>query len=54
MLDTSNLPNKAPEYDLAQLLEAGCHFGHQTRKWHPSMKEWIYMEKDGVHIFDLA
>lgn len=54
MLDTSNLPHKAPEYDLAQLLEAGCHFGHQTHKWHPSMKEYIYMEKDGVHIFDLA
>lgn len=54
MLDTSNLSHKAPEYDLTQLLEAGCHFGHQTHKWHPSMKEYIYMEKDGVHIFDLA
>jgi small subunit ribosomal protein S2 len=54
MTDFANLPNHAPEYDLAQLLEAGCHFGHQTRKWHPAMKEWIYMEKDGVHIFDLA
>ncbi len=54
MLDLTNLPKKAPEYDLADLLEAGCHFGHQKRKWHPKMKPFIYMEKDGVHIFDLA
>ena len=54
MIDTASLPNHAPEYDLAQLLEAGCHFGHQARKWHPAMQEWIYIEKDGVHIFDLA
>lgn len=54
MLDTSKLPNKAPEYDLRELLEAGCHFGHQVAKWHPHMKKYIYMEKDGVHIFDLA
>lgn len=48
------LPNHAPEFDLAEMLEAGVHFGHQSAKWHPRMKEWIYMEKDGVHIFDLA
>lgn len=53
MQDISTLPNKAPEYDLTALLEAGCHFGHQKRKWHPKMKPFIYMEKDGVHIFDL-
>ena len=29
------------------------HFGHQKAKWFPRMAEWIYMEKDGVHIFDL-
>jgi small subunit ribosomal protein S2 len=52
--DVSNLPNHAPEFDLTELLEAGVHFGHQSSKWHPRMKEWIYMEKDGVHIFDLA
>ncbi len=50
----SDLPNKAPDYDLRELLEAGCHFGHQKAKWNPHMREWIYMEKDGVHIFDLA
>jgi small subunit ribosomal protein S2 len=53
-IDLANLPDKAPEYDLAQMLEAGCHFGHQARKWHPKMKPFIYTEKDGVHIFDLA
>lgn len=54
MLDVTALPNKAPEYDLRDLLEAGCHFGHQSRRWHPKMAKWIYTEKDGVHIFDLA
>jgi small subunit ribosomal protein S2 len=54
MFNSSELPNVAPEYDLTALLEAGAHFGHQTHRWHPAMKEYIYMEKDGVHIFDLA
>lgn len=54
MTDFSALPNHAPEYDLQQLFEAGCHFGHQARKWHPRMAPWIFMEKEGVHIFDLA
>jgi small subunit ribosomal protein S2 len=53
-IDFSNLPNKAPEYDLMTLLEAGCHFGHQKAKRHPRMNEYIYAEKDGIHIFDLA
>lgn len=53
-IDLSSLPDKAPEYDLKQLLEAGCHFGHHTKKWHPMMAEWIHMEKDQIHIFDLA
>ena len=39
---------------LQQLLEAGCHFGHQARRWNPAMKPYIYGEKDGVHIFDLV
>ncbi len=53
MKDYSKLPQVAPEYDLTDLLEAGCHFGHQKSKWNPRMAEYIYMEKDGVHIFDL-
>lgn len=54
MFDSTKLPNKAPEYDLEQLFEAGCHFGHHKSKWHPKMKQYIFAEKDGVHIFDLA
>jgi len=53
MIDLSKLPDKAPDFDLAVLFEAGMHFGHPKRKWHPKMKPWIYMEKNGVHIFDL-
>src|SRR5258706_13056635 len=40
--------------DLAELLEAGCHFGHQARRWNPKRAPYIYAERDGVHIFDLA
>ncbi len=39
---------------LQQLLEAGCHFGHQSRRWNPVMKRYIFGERDGVHIFDLV
>lgn len=48
------LPDKAPEYDLRELLAAGCHFGHSRAKRNPLMSEWLYTEKDGVYIFDLA
>lgn len=54
MLDFDALPDVAPDYDLRDLLEAGCHFGHQKAKGNPRMKPYIHMEKDGVHIFDLA
>ncbi len=36
------------------LLEAGVHFGHQTRKWNPKMKKFVYGEKNGIYIIDLA
>lgn len=39
---------------LEELLEAGCHFGHQVKRWNPQMAPYIYGEKEGVHIFDLA
>lgn len=39
---------------LKDLLEAGCHFGHQVSRWNPRAKEFIYTERDGVHIIDLA
>jgi small subunit ribosomal protein S2 len=53
MIDFASFPDVAPEYDLRDLLEAGCHFGHDASKWHPHMSEWIYMKKDGIHVFDL-
>ncbi len=39
--------------ELAQLIEAGAHFGHLTRRWNPKMKPYIFMEKNGIHIIDL-
>jgi len=39
---------------MRKLLESGCHFGHQTRKWNPKMKPYIYTIKNGVYILDLA
>lgn len=38
---------------MRELLEAGVHFGHPTRKWHPSMKRYIYGARNGIHIIDL-
>jgi small subunit ribosomal protein S2 len=38
---------------LRELLEAGVHFGHQTRRWHPRMRRYIYGQKNGVHIIDI-
>jgi small subunit ribosomal protein S2 len=39
---------------MKQLLEAGVHFGHQTRRWNPKMKTYIFAERNGIHIIDLA
>jgi small subunit ribosomal protein S2 len=41
------------EVRLEQLLEAGVHFGHQTRRWNPKMKPFIFTERNGIHIIDL-
>lgn len=38
---------------MKELLEAGVHFGHQTRRWNPKMKEFIFGERNGIHIIDL-
>jgi small subunit ribosomal protein S2 len=38
---------------MKQLLEAGVHFGHQTRRWNPKMRPFIYMDRNGIHIIDL-
>ena len=38
---------------MKQLLEAGVHFGHQTRRWNPKMEEYIFTERNGIYIIDL-
>ncbi|MGA7936010.1 MAG: 30S ribosomal protein S2 [Kovacikia sp.] len=43
-----------PVVSLAQLLESGVHFGHQTRRWNPKMDPYIYTSRNGVHIIDLV
>jgi small subunit ribosomal protein S2 len=42
-----------PEIGIRELLEAGVHFGHQTRRWNPQMRRYIHGEADGIHIIDL-
>lgn len=43
-----------PEFSMRQLLEAGVHYGHQTQRWNPRMAEFIYGDRNGIHIFDLT
>ena len=43
-----------PEFSMRQLLEAGVHYGHQTQRWNPRMAEFIYGERNGIHIVDLT
>jgi small subunit ribosomal protein S2 len=42
-----------PRVEVAELLAAGCHFGHLTRRWNPKMRPFIFMERNGIHIIDL-
>lgn len=42
------------ELDMKELLEAGAHFGHQTKRWNPKMKPYIYGVRNGIHIIDLS
>jgi small subunit ribosomal protein S2 len=42
-----------PLVTLKQLLEAGVHFGHQTSRWNPKMKRYIFTARNGIHIIDL-
>ena len=42
-----------PSFSMRQLLEAGVHFGHTTRRWNPKMEEFIFGERNGVHIINL-
>ncbi|MFN3822738.1 MAG: 30S ribosomal protein S2 [Pseudorhodobacter sp.] len=43
-----------PEFSMRQLLEAGVHYGHQTARWNPRMGEYIYGDRNGIHIIDLT
>ena len=43
-----------PEFSMRQLLEAGVHYGHQTARWNPKMGEYIYGDRNGIHILDLT
>ena len=43
-----------PDFTMRALLEAGVHFGHQTHRWNPKMKSFIYGSRNGIHIIDLA
>ena len=46
-------PDQRSGVTMKSLLEAGVHFGHQTRKWHPRMKRYIFAERNGIYIVDL-
>jgi small subunit ribosomal protein S2 len=43
-----------PEFSMRQLLEGGVHFGHQTHRWNPKMKPYIFGDRSGIHIMDLS
>lgn len=53
MKKTKNGGKNMNVISMKQLLEAGVHFGHQTRRWNPKMSEYIYTERNGIHIIDL-
>ena len=42
-----------PTFTMRQLLEAGIHFGHHTRRWNPKMEEFIFGERNNIHIINL-
>jgi len=52
-LATSVNASVTPAVTMKELLEAGVHFGHQTRRWNPKMKEFIFGERNGIYIIDL-
>ena len=43
----------SPPLTMKSLLEAGVHFGHPTRRWHPRMRSYIFTQRNGIHIIDL-
>jgi small subunit ribosomal protein S2 len=50
---TKKEENSMPRVSLETLLAAGSHFGHLTRRWNPKMREYIFMDRNGIHILDL-
>jgi small subunit ribosomal protein S2 len=54
MEDKPEKEKNMPVVSLAELLESGVHFGHQTRRWNPKMSQYIYTARNGVHIIDLV
>src|SRR5262249_43726583 len=48
------LPVALPDYSMRQLLEAGVHFGHQSHRWNPKMRDYIFGARNNIHIIDLA
>ena len=50
-METQNKSGSQPS--LEELLAAGVHFGHQTRRWNPKMRQFIFAERNGIHIIDL-
>ncbi len=52
-MDNQAIPVQDGRVGLSQLVEAGVHFGHQTRRWNPKMRKFIFAERSGIHIIDL-
>jgi small subunit ribosomal protein S2 len=52
-MSEQGLTTQTAEPGLRELLQAGLHFGHQTRRWNPRMRRYIHGERDGIHIIDL-
>src|SRR5207247_1548706 len=50
---TTKRENDLAQVGIKELLEAGVHFGHQTRRWNPKMRRFIFGERAGIHIIDL-
>jgi small subunit ribosomal protein S2 len=53
VLSTNPSPSVTPSVTIKELLEAGVHFGHQTKRWNPKMKDYIFGERNGIYIVDL-
>ena len=53
MVSTENQLAEQEPVTMKSLLEAGVHFGHQTQRWHPRMKRYIFAQRNGIHIIDL-